>query len=215
MTPEFAQAVDRVFLSVLGTLEQIGRGEEPEPKEEKLRIRGWLDQAEAQLAQGKDWELAKYGLVSWIDEMMISTPWEGARWWNENKIETELYNTNDRAWKFYQQAKEAFTRKNRDPLEVYYVSVVLGFRGLYGDDPVKAAENAMALGLPPDLETWAREASMSIQLGQGRPPISDASQPIEGAGPLEGPAMFVWSTFAGLVLTVFLVMFLWLFWEWK
>ena len=50
MTPEFAQAVDRVFLSVLGTLEQIGRGEEPEPKEERLRIRGWLDQAEALVA---------------------------------------------------------------------------------------------------------------------------------------------------------------------
>ena len=42
------------------------------PKEEKLRIRGWIDQAEAQLGPGKDWELAKYGLVSWIDEMMIS-----------------------------------------------------------------------------------------------------------------------------------------------
>ena len=95
---------------------------------------------------------------------------------------------------------------------MFYVSVVLGFRGLYGDDPVKAAENAQALGLPPDLETWAREASMSIHLGQGRPPISDASQPIEGAPPLEGPATFVWSTFAGLALTVFLLMFFWLFW---
>ena len=212
MTPEFAEAVDRVFLSVLGLLDQIGRGQEPSPKEEKLRIRGWLDQAEGHLGRGEEWELAKYGLVSWIDEMMISTPWNGAKWWNENKLETEIYNTNDRAWKFYQQANEASKKQNRDSLEVFYVCVVLGFRGLYGDDPVKAAENAQALGLPPDLETWAREASTSIRLGQGRPPISDASQPIEGAPALEGPAMFIWSTFAGLVLTVFLVMFFWLFW---
>ena len=214
MTPEFAQAVDRVFLSVLGTLEQIGRGEEPEPKEEKLRIRGWLDQAEAQLGLGAGLAVGQVR-AGFVDRRDADLDGLARRpWWNENKLETELYSTNDRAWKFYQQAKEAFTRRNRDPLEVYYVSVVLGFRGLYADDPVQAAENATALGLPADLETWAREASMSIQLGQGRPPISDASQPIEGAGPLEGPATFVWATFAGLVLTVFLVMFLWLVWEW-
>jgi len=210
MTPEFAEAIDRVFLHVLGLLEQISHDEEPSAKEEQLRIRGWLDQAEGRLGSGRDWELAKYGIVSWIDEVMIDAPWNGARWWNENKLETEIYNTNDREWKFYSEAKEAGKLPSRNALEVYYVCVVLGFRGLYRD-PMAAVQNAEVLGLPPDLETWARQTSMAIRLGQGRPPISDASQPIEGAPPLEGPDMLIWASFTGVVLTIFLVMLIWLF----
>lgn len=210
MTPEFAEAIDRVFLHVLGLLEHISRDEEPSAKEEQLRIRGWLDQAEGRLGSGRDWELAKYGIVSWIDEVMIDAPWNGARWWNENKLETEIYNTNDREWKFYSEAKEAGKLPNRNALEVYYVCVVLGFRGLYRD-PMAAVQNAEVLGLPPDLETWARQTSMAIRLGQGRPPISDASQPIEGAPPLEGPDMLIWASFTGVVLIIFLVMLIGLF----
>ena len=52
---------------------------------------------------------------------------------------------------------------------------------------------------------------MAIRLGQGRPPISDASQPIEGAPPLEGPDMLIWASFTGVVLVIFLVMLIGLF----
>jgi hypothetical protein len=47
---------------------------------------------------------------------------------------------------------------------------------------------------------------MAIRLGQGRPPISDDSVPIQGARPLEGPATLIWSVFLGVVLTVVLVL---------
>ena len=210
MTPEFAEAVDRVFLHVLGLLDQIGRNAEPSPDDEKRRIRGWIDRAEGLLGQQRDWELAKYGLVSWIDEVLIDAPWQGSKWWNENKLETELYNTNDRQWKFYAEAKEATKLPRRDALEVFYVCVVLGFRGLYRD-PGAAAHNAEALDLPPDLEAWAKQTATSIRLGQGRPPISDSSQPLDGAPPREGPAMVVWSAFLGLILVIFNVIFAWLF----
>ena len=73
MTPKFSKAVDPVFLHVLGLLERIGRDENPSPSEERLRIRGWLDQAEGQLGHGPDWHLAKYALVSWIDDVLIDT----------------------------------------------------------------------------------------------------------------------------------------------
>jgi type VI secretion system protein ImpK len=209
MTPEFAEAIDPIFLHVLGLLDRIGHGEEPFGRDEELRISGWLDRAEGRLGRSEDWELAKYAIVSWIDEVMIDAPWEGSRWWNENKLETEIYNTNDREWKFYAQAKEAFKLQKRDALEVYYVCMVLGFRGLYRD-PVKAAHDAEVLQLPPDLETWAREVSMAIRLGQGRPQISDGTRPIEGAAPLEGPSMLIWSAFTGVVLVVFVVMVVWL-----
>jgi type VI secretion system protein ImpK len=208
MTPKFSKAVDPVFLQVLGLLERIARDENPSAKEERLRIRGWIDQAEGHLGQGQDWQLAKYALVAWIDDVLIDAPWEGRTWWKENALEVDIFSTRLRNEQFYVKAQEASSLAQKDALETFYVCVVLGFRGLYRD-PNAAAALAEPRGLPPDLETWAKQTSMAIRLGQGRPPISDASEAIEGAPPLEGPFMFIWSVFAGVILAVFLVIFVW------
>ena len=69
---------------------------------------------------------------------------------------------------------------------------------------------AHSRGLPPDLEHWARQTSMAIQLGQGRPPISEAAVPGQGVPPLEGPTQLVWSALAGVVLAAMTVMFAWI-----
>lgn len=210
MTPKFSKAVDPVFQHVLGLLDRIARGDNPPEKEERLRIRGWLDQAEGHLGQSEDWLLAKYALVSWIDDVLIDAEWDGREWWKENALEVEIFNTRLRNEQFYVKGKASSSLSQKDALEVFYVCVVLGFRGLYRD-PMAAAALAEPRELPPDLETWAKQTSMAIRLGQGRPPISDASQPIGGSPEMEGPFMLVWSVFAGVVLTVFLVIFLWLF----
>jgi len=209
MTPQFAEAVDPVFLDVLGLLDRIGRDEHPPPKEERLRIRGWLDQAEAILGQGPDWQLAKYALVAWIDDVLIDAPWEGRGWWKENALEVEVFNTRLRHELFYTKAQEASALPRKDALEVFYVCVVLGFRGLYRD-PAAAAVLAEPRGLPADLESWARSTSMAIQLGQGRPPISEASVPGEGAPPLDGPFLLIWASLLGVVLAAFTAIFAWI-----
>jgi type VI secretion system protein ImpK len=209
MSPEFAIAVDQVFLHVLGLLERIGRDESPPVAEERLRIRGWIDHAEAILGQRPDWHLAKYALVAWIDDVLIEAPWEGRGWWKENALEVEIFNTRLRNEQFYLKAKEASALARKDALEVFYVCAVLGFRGLYRD-PMAAAALAEPRGLPPDLDTWARQTSMAIQLGQGRPTIGEASAPAAGAPPLEGPFLLVWATLAAVVLAAFTVIFGWL-----
>lgn len=209
MTPQFAEAVDPVFLDVLGLLERIGGDAHPSPKEERLRIRGWLDQAEAVLGQGPDWQLAKYALVAWIDDVLIDAPWEGRGWWKENALEVEVFNTRLRHEQFYAKAQEASALPRKDALEVFYVCVVLGFRGLYRD-PAAAAVLAEPRGLPADLESWARSTSMAIRLGQGRPPISEASVPGEGAPPLDGPFLLIWASLAGVVLAAFTAIFAWI-----
>ena len=91
--------------------------------------------------------------------------WTGRDWWNENALEVELFNTRLANEQFYMRAKEASALPRRDALEVFYVCVVLGFRGLYRDAFV-AATLAEPRGLPPDLESWAKQASMAIRLGQ-------------------------------------------------
>jgi len=202
MTPEFAKAVDPVFLHVFGLLDRLGRGVQPSPEEERLRVRGLIDQADAIWGHTPDAELAKYAIVSWIDEMLVAeAPWQGSEWWKNNSLEWEYFKTQDRSEQFYVKAKEASSLRRKDALEVFYVCVVMGFRGLYRDLN-RAASFSEVLQLPPDLDTWARQAAMSIQLKLGRPPISEVSVPIEGAPPLNGPFSLIWASLAGLILTV-------------
>ena len=210
MTPEFAEAVDPIFMRVLGLLERIDRGENPPAENERLHIRGFLDQAEARLGQREDWRLAKYALISWIDEVLIDAPWSNRGWWENNSLEFELCTTRERANEFYLKAKEASALTRKDALEVFYVAVVLGFRGVYRN-PEDASTLSDLFQLPPNLESWAKQTALSIQLGQGRPKMSEESISIEGAPPLEGPFLLIWAILAGIGLSVFIVLFAWFF----
>ena len=163
MTPRFAQAVDPIFLQVLGLLDRLSRGESPSPQDERLRIRAIIDQAEATLGSGTEWELAKYAIVAWIDELLIDASWPGQDWWSNNVLEMEYFKSRSRFEKFWVRAQEATTLERRDALEVYYICVVLGFRGLYRD-PNASDYLLRDYGLPPDVDAWARQATMSIRL---------------------------------------------------
>ncbi len=200
MTPKFAKAVDPVFMRALGLLERIDRGDDLSPEEERLAIRGDLDTAERLLGQEQQWELAKYGLVSWIDEVLIEAPWEKGRdWWKENSLEWEYFKTNDRFEQFFVKARAANSLPQKDALEVFYVCLVLGFRGLYRN-PVQAPGLAEPLGLPKDVETWAKQTAITIHYGEDRPEITEENLPIEGAEPLEGSLMLIWSVCLAMVL---------------
>jgi type VI secretion system protein ImpK len=74
-----------------------------------------------------------YALASWIDELFtLNSPVAGK--WNERKFEVEFYETNDRAWRFWVQARMAAERATDDDLEVFYLCAVLGFRGEWAED---------------------------------------------------------------------------------
>jgi len=199
MTPKFAQAVDPVLLHVLGLLERIGRDERPSPQEERLQIVALLDQAEAIVGAGTEWELAKYALASWIDEVLLEVPWDGREWWNNNVLEVELFNSRLCNERFYTQAQQASSLPRRDALEVFYVCVVLGFRGLYRD-PELTAMLAQSNGLPDDLDGWARQTALAIRLGQGRPALAGPRSEIQGAPPLRSQPLVLWSWLAALLL---------------
>lgn len=74
----------------------------------------------------------RYALVCWLDEIFIDSRWRNE--WNERKLE-DLYGTNDRAWKFWDQARRAEGRAGTDSLEVFFLCVMLGFRGELRDQP--------------------------------------------------------------------------------
>jgi type VI secretion system protein ImpK len=104
----------------------------------------------------------RYALTCWLDELFILySPWE--RTWTERKLEANLYGTNDRAWRFWEQARQAENRAGASALEVFYLCVVLGFRGELLESPDKlqvwlsATQARLALEhkpwpAPPELE---------------------------------------------------------------
>jgi type VI secretion system protein ImpK len=191
MTPRFARAVDPIFKHVLDLLDRIHHGEQPDPREERLLIRGLLEQGHAFLGASREWELASYAIIAWIDEMLVDVPWQGAEWWSNNVLEVELFNTRLCYENFFVLAKEASSMPQRDALEVFYLCMMLGFRGLYRD-PELGETFIEAHGLPPDLESWARQTAMSIRLGQGRPGLARPARELGGAEPLTTPAFPVW-----------------------
>lgn len=210
MTPQFAQAIDPIMLHVLGLLERIARDENTSPQDERLRIRGLLDQSDAMLGASQQWNLAKYALASWIDEMLVDATWAGRDWWSNNVLEVELFNSRECYDRFYILAKEASTLPQRDALEVFYVCVVLGFRGLYRD-PEFSRSTIQALALPPDIDAWAKQAAMSVRLGQGRPQVSGKRKDITGAPPLRSRYVALWSVLALAMLATLTVMFAFFF----
>lgn len=191
MTPRHALAVDPLLLHVLDLLDRIGNGQHPRPQEERIRIRALLDQGEAIVGAGREWELSKYALTAWIDEMLVDSGWNERDWWSNNVLEMELFGSRLCSEQFFLNAKEASTLTRRDALEVAYVCVVLGFRGLYRD-PHLAAYLTEQHGLPRDLNTWARQTALAIRLGQGRPPLAAPAREIRGAPPLKPKSRVVW-----------------------
>jgi type VI secretion system protein ImpK len=212
--PKFAIAVDRVFALVLDLLQRIERGETAAPEDERTRIQAAVTRSENEIGQGLEWELAKYALVAWIDEVLIDASWEGCNWWKEHALEWEHFGTNDRATKFFDQARRAASAdmKRRDALEVYYIAVVLGFGGIYTHaKPGEAELWARRNDLPPSIDQWLRQTSKSITLGADRPRIDTTpSNPGLDAAPRDGEAMLVtWGLFGAvlLLLTIALLSF--------
>jgi type VI secretion system protein ImpK len=192
MTPDFAKHVDPVFEYVLELLDRLEAGpRQASGEREHHRIIRVLDQAEAALGSGnEDWMAAKKALVCWVDEMLSAPIWDDASYWIENPLEKELFNTADRALNFYTWCKKAAADRRRDALEVYYLCVILGFRGLY-DIPEVVANLVDQYELPPTLDDWLAQTGSALQLRRGIPPVVPTGKVPRGAPELKGYSLWM------------------------
>ena len=134
----------------------------------------------------------RYALACWLDEIFIGdSAWKEQ--WNANKVETNLFGMNDRAVEFWRQAQRAQTRPTQDALEVYFLCVMLGFRGEMIDRPA-------------ELLSWRDSVEQQITQAEGReytaPPgltITPNVRPLQGA-----QAMQKWFMIA-TVITLLLI----------
>lgn len=214
MTPELARAVDPVIAHVVRLLDRVRDNKPVDVEHERAEIVSLLERGGAAVGEGRTWQLAKYALVAWIDELMVETPWSDRDWWSNNVLEVELFNTRLCFEQFFVWGREAASPEHRDALEVFYVCVVLGFRGLYRNQ--KSSEPLLrARELPLTLDGWAKQTALAIEVGQGRQPLPVPQREFAGAPPLRAETTLVWSWFwaAALVtasLVVLALNFTWL-----
>ena len=69
MTPSYAQAVDPIFIYVLGTLNRISDGEDIPISAVRRELEALFRQADVLLGEDAVWKSGKYALTAWIDEM--------------------------------------------------------------------------------------------------------------------------------------------------
>ena len=122
-----------IFDYVLDLLSQTNDGF-PDRRKISSDLRARLAAFDIDGAQKQQFDLTKSALVYWVDEVLVTSDWPHAEEWRDNTLERQLYDSRDRAWQFFERAKEARNLTNLDALEVFFLCAGFGFRGLYRED---------------------------------------------------------------------------------
>ncbi len=140
MHEEIADLVYPVLREGLDLKERLDRGAAPDLDSAQRRMNQLLRRE----AEARQWPAfggtgeflgVRYALACWLDELFSEHASDWGRQWNNSKRETALYGSNDRSWKFWEQAQLAEARAEKDALESFYLCVMLGFRGQLADQP--------------------------------------------------------------------------------
>lgn len=189
MSPKFSRAVDPICSCILDLFDRIDRGQSCDPADERAKIVKAFDAASAQLGNAPEWkDLAAYALYAWIDSELANVRiWEGRDWWQSHSLEVEYWGQGVASTVFFEKAKEAASLPSKDALEVFYVCVMLGFRGFYENMSEEDKQAVIeAYGLPQDIRTWVQQYSHAVRLGRELPPITDARRTGDVAPPRFG-----------------------------
>ena len=71
MSPAFADACDPIFTRVISILERIELRESVDRDFERRRIESLFQEAEGRVSDKAGWELARYALAAWIDDLLV------------------------------------------------------------------------------------------------------------------------------------------------
>lgn len=109
----------------------------PPPQELRQRLTTALDMmvGRGRAAGFPDNELAeaRYALVAFIDEQILKSNWPGRNEWMGQPLQLDLYREYTAGENFFNRMRVLLQQGGSSPaLEVYYLCLVLGFRGAYG-----------------------------------------------------------------------------------
>jgi len=192
MQTEFANAVDPIFQAALRLESRIENRDRIVTADERAILIRKIEEAEAKLGLREEWKLSKYAICGWIDSRLIEIPWQESGWWKDHCLEKKFFGTRDAHEDFFKKAIEAGSLPNKNALEVFYLAVVLGFRGFYSNsDASYSRQMSQKLRIPDTIEAWCREIVRTLHLRQGRPEIPGIVQTGDSAKPLNGKSHLV------------------------
>ena len=152
-------------------------------------------------------EAARFALVAWIDETILSSSWSGRDRWGAELLQMEIFRTNTGGDEFYQRLNALAPNENQ-AREVFYLCLVSGFEGAMYD---QASERQ---ALKAELYETLRVAGLAKDVSSERYLSSGAyNLAIEVSGSTArgvGPAVFAWFGGTALAFGLF-VLALWLF----
>ena len=187
MQTEFANAIDPIFDAALRLETRIENRDRIVTADERAILIRKIEEAESKLGQREEWNLSKYAICGWIDSRLIELPWQESNWWKDNCLEKKFFGTRDAHEDFFKKAVEAGGFPNKNALEVFYLAVVLGFRGFYANSDLSYSRKmSQKLQVPDTIEVWCRDVVRTLHLRQGRPQIPSIIQTGDSAKPLNG-----------------------------
>ena len=82
---------------------------------------------------GEKIKSAKFALVAFLDETIISSSWNQKDTWLSEPLQIKLFDTFNAGEEFFTNLSELRLRttNNKDVLEIYYLCLSLGFKGKY------------------------------------------------------------------------------------
>ncbi len=133
------ELVRDLFMYLLELRQACAAGRGPELAEvaqklEELITR--MDQmAASSPALAEQYQKVRYALVAFADEVVLTSGWEHAGEWESQLLELKFYGTSVAGQKFFEELERA-REAGREVLEIFYLCLALGFRGVYAqDDP--------------------------------------------------------------------------------
>ncbi len=201
MDTRLNSAVDPILGRVLDVLRKLENGQLRMTPDQIHQV--FIDEfGRGRAIMGSDpgWLLASYALAVWIDEMLVDYPWEGARWWRNNVLEMEFFNTRICSTQFFALAEKAASLPDHSTLEVFYLCVILGFRGIYAQ-PEQVGALAAKLSIPQSLGDWIAKTENMIAVRRSMPTDVPATiRSIAGAPPYRGKTELAWLCVAAAIL---------------
>ncbi|WP_051168283.1 type IVB secretion system protein IcmH/DotU [Marinospirillum minutulum] len=143
------------FIDVLAYVKQlqksISEGEQPSYKDVKTEVeRRLADKALVYASLGyrrEHYEQARFAIIAYIDEVLLSCNWQEANLWNANQLQKSYYDTAKAGEEFFNRLGELtlIDPADRDVREVYYYCLALGFSGRYFSPSERSKLDSMRL----------------------------------------------------------------------
>lgn len=129
------------FIDLLAYVKQLQSsiltGEQPDYEGIKIEIEQRLAEKALTYAslgyRREHYEKARFAVIAYIDETLLSCDWQHAGQWNANQLQKSYYDTAKAGEEFFSHLSELtlIDPADRDVREVYYYCLALGFSGRY------------------------------------------------------------------------------------